>query len=213
MSLYEIFIKQYLNFMDKYITCIITVNIELISIYLLIYNLFIHSFIQMLIILDPKIFDQRHVYFGDKQKNNIVEYCYFTSLYYSDDICSTNNLLFDFPIDVMFVEKQNNNYLKYSFDVHSEYNKKIIYQLSSIEHKLLNKYNLFDNKNIKYILSNHLRNGNLKVSAPYKDDKKEKNKNIVIEKTKYQLYIRISGVWENSKNEIGLIYKFIVSQK
>lgn len=168
----------------------------------------------MLVILDAKLFDQRYIYFGDKQKNNIVEYCYFTSLYYCTDYYVTNNLLFDFPVDVSFIEKQDNhNYLKYFFDIHTEYNKKIILQLSSIEQKLLNKYNLFDNKNIKYILSKHLRNGNIKVSTPYNDDKKNKNKDkiINIEQTKNQLYVRVSGIWENSKNEIGLIYKFIVS--
>ena len=124
----------------------------------------------MLIILDAKLFDHRHVYFGDKQKNNIVEYCYFTPIYYSTDSFTTNNLLFDFPVDVTFVENQNNiMYIKYNFDIHSEYNKTIISLLSSIEHKLLNKYNLFDNKNINYILSNHLRNGNIKVCTPYKE--------------------------------------------
>ena len=173
----------------------------------------------MFIILDAKLFDQRHVYFGDKQKNNIIEYCYFTSLYYSTDICTTNNLLFDFPVDVMFVEKQSNmNYIKYNFDIQSEYNKTIVYLLSSIEHKLLNKYNLFDNKNINYILSNHLRNGNVKVCVSHKD--KDINMNNIdnyknttpFHKNETQLYIRISGVWENSKNEIGLIYKFIMNQ-
>jgi hypothetical protein len=176
----------------------------------------------MLIILDAKLFDQLHVYFGDKQKNNIVEYCYFTSLYYSTDICTTNNLLFDFPVDVTFVEKQSNmTSIKYNFDIHSEYNKTIVFLLSSIEHKLLNKYNLFDNKNINYILSNHLRNGIIKVCINHKDKDnshihKNKNmnesKNKIIGRNENQLYIRISGVWENSKNEIGLIYKFIMNQ-
>lgn len=160
----------------------------------------------MLIVLDSKLFDQRNIYFGEKQKNNIVEYCFFTCLYYSTEIFTTNNLLFDFAVDITHVEKNTVNYLKYHFDVNTEYNKKIIYILSSIEHKLLNKYNLFDNKTIKYILTNHLRNGNIKVSIPHKDKDKVKKD------TKYQLYIRVSGVWENSKNEIGLIYKFIVSQ-
>ena len=159
----------------------------------------------MLIVIELKSFNNKHVYFGDKQINNMSEYCSFTSLYYSTELFTTNNILFEFPLLLSKIDI-NCNILNCYFDLSVESNKRLIQYITSVEHKLLTKYNLFNNKTPKCVLSNQMKKGFIKVILPY-----QKMDNYIYLRN-IQILIRMSGIWENENNETGIIFKFLLKE-
>lgn len=160
----------------------------------------------MYIVLDLKSFNNKHVYYGEKQTNNILNYCSYTSIYYSTPLYTTNNILFEIPMKFINI-KMNNNILYCYFDLSKDGNKRFIHTLSNIEHKILTKNNLFQNKSPKYILSNQLKKGYVKINI---SSQYTLSSQLNINNTNVTVLFRISGVWENSNNETGIIFKFIL---
>lgn len=163
----------------------------------------------MYIVLDLKSFNNKHVYYGEKQTNNILNYCSYTSLYYSTPLYTTNNILFEIPMKFMNI-KMNNNVLYCYFDLSKDGNKRFIHTLSTIEHKILTKNNLFQNKSPKYILANQLKKGYVKINI---SSQHTPQMNLNLNNTQFTVLFRISGVWENINNESGIIFKFILKSK
>ena len=148
----------------------------------------------MYVTVDTNTFDLYNVYFGDKQKNNIIENCYFSNIYYSTQFYTLNNIVMYFKIELN-INSENTGFAY--FDAKSSTNKQVFERMENLEKVLLEYYNQHKKEYIfQYSLSHQLERGYIKLQLP----KKLKTIDILL---------RISGIWENKKKEIGLIYKFL----
>ena len=139
-------------------------------------------------------FDIYNIYFGDKQKNNIIDNCYFSNIYYSTHFYTLNNIVLSFKIEL----NTNNEHtgLAY-FNTKSFENKKVFETIEKLEKIVLEYYNQTKQEcSFQYSLTQQLERGYIKLQVP----KKLKTMDILL---------RISGIWENKNKEIGLIYKFL----
>lgn len=148
----------------------------------------------MYVTLNIDSFDIYNIYFGDKQKNNIIENCYFSNIYYSTQFYTLNNIVLHFKIDLNTANE--NTGLAY-LNTKSTENEKVFEQIGKLEKLILNYYNQTKKEfTYQYSILQQLERGYIKLQVP----KKLKTMDILL---------RISGVWENKKHEIGLIYKFL----
>lgn len=151
----------------------------------------------MYIILHDDNFNIKNVFFSEREKNNVIQNCFFTHILYSDKNITLNNLVFKLNIPCMdFVDKTrryhhtHNNVSVCVYKIkHCPWIQKVI----KIESAILNLYNYATQEyNIHYNLKHTLEKGILNITG------EEGNK-----------ILRISGVWQDKMNNIGLIYKFI----
>ena len=151
----------------------------------------------MYIILHTDHFNLKNVFFSEREKNNVIQNCYFTHILYSDKNITLNNLVFQLNIPNMeFVEK--------TYRYHYIHNKVCVsiykindcpwtQKLIEIESSILNLYNSVSQRySIRYNLKHTLQKGMLHITG-------EEGNQI----------LRISGVWQDKMDNIGLIYKFI----
>jgi len=148
----------------------------------------------MYVTVDIDSLDVYNIYFGDKQKNNIIENCYFSNIYYSTQFYTLNNIVLHFKIELNTTNE--NTGLAY-LNTKSPENKKIFQEILTLEKMILEYYNQSKNEcSLQYNLLQQLERGYIKLQVP----KKLKVMDILL---------RISGVWENKTKDIGLIYKFL----
>lgn len=155
----------------------------------------------MYIILQTKSFNIYNILFGKKQNNTIVSYCYFTNIMYSTPKLTLSNVLFEIElVNVKYTIIDNNTTLVL-FDVNQPRNKDTITTINQIETSILKNYS--ENHNKKYIqnnITNQLLKGVIKLHS---------GTNKIHDKFSTKLILRISGIWENSQDKVGIIYKFI----
>lgn len=137
--------------------------------------------------------------FEDIQENNIVfkhpiknqnqNYINYYKLLYSNEIINLKYILINLKLTEYDLIIENNNYNLY---IHN--NNKIYDKINNVEKIILNSLNKSINKKICITKKNDIM-----------------CKNILYKFTKFpnikQLYLKISGVWEDA-TEIGLVYKF-----
>jgi hypothetical protein len=148
----------------------------------------------MYIILHTDYFDLKNIFFSDREKNNVIQNCFFTHILYSDKNITLNNLVFKLDIPhIEFIGKtrryhhtQNNVHVCMYKIKQCKWTQKMI----EIENDILNLYNSTKQQyNIQYNLKHSLEKGLLHITG---------NK-----------ILRISGVWQDKMNNVGLIYKFM----
>lgn len=148
----------------------------------------------MYVTLDIETLDIYNIYFSEKQKNNVIQNCFFSNIYYSTLYYTLNNLVFflEFEFTITCPEK-NQLY----FNTNNPHNTNIMHHIQHIEKQLLTYYKKNTNElQIQYTLYPQLKKGYIKLIM-----------NTTVKKV--PLLLRISGIWENKQGEIGLIYKFL----
>ena len=163
----------------------------------------------MYIIIPFESFQPNNVFFGKRQTNNMVSYCYFTNVMYSTPNYSMTNIMFRINIQPQSI-KITNEMMYISFDTNYTKHKDLTSHISSLETQILKLYrgtkdNVYNQENI----TNQLMKGVLKLhlSAVLKSTYENYNENNL------NVLLRISGIWENEYSKVGLIYKFILPNK
>lgn len=151
----------------------------------------------MYIILHTDNFNLKNVFFSEKEKNNVIQNCFFTHILYSDQNITLNNLVFKLDIPYMeFVNRIYRNQYSNSNVGICIYKIKYcswIQNIIEMEANLLDLYNSGPHEyKIRYNLKHTLQKGLLHITG---EDKLK--------------VLRISGVWQDKMNNIGLIYKFL----
>ena len=139
-------------------------------------------------------FDINNVFFGQEQKNNVINDSKFIRLLYSTDYFTLNGIFLDITLKCVEIEKY---YLKYKLSFNIKDNTAVVNKIKEIEKNILDKISI-PNKNKSYELLNQLNKENIKIVGNYK---KEYKKNITLQ-------LKLSGIWDNG-NEYGITYKFI----
>ena len=137
----------------------------------------------MYIVLDN--FKKQNIIIGNKTKNSIMYNSNYYNLIYSDELCTLNTIIFYFYCDNYI----NINDHKLFFSLNK--NQEIIKKIKNIEFNILNCFS--SDKIPIYNIYNSIVNNLIKLEN---NSKKINN-----------LYLKISGIWEN-EIYYGLIYKF-----
>lgn len=160
----------------------------------------------MYVIIPFESFNVLNVFFGKKQTNNMVSYCYFTSILYSTKYFSLSNVIFHIRLFPNRIKNMNDMMYIY-FDHNTDNHKVYISQINQIEKEILKSYSgIKDNVFIQENITNQFMKGIIKLHIAHslKDTYSSFQNNHV------DILIRISGVWENEYSKIGLIYKFLL---
>lgn len=163
----------------------------------------------MYIIIPFESFQPTNVFFGKRQANNMVSYCYFTNVMYSTPYYSMTNIMFQMTIHPQSI-KISNEMMYISFDTNLMKHKETTSIISNLETQILKLYRgTKDNVYIQENITNQLMKGVLKLhlSSMLKSTYEHYNKNNL------NVLLRISGIWENEYSKVGLIYKFILPNK
>lgn len=148
----------------------------------------------MYVTLDIETLDIYNIYFGEKQKNNVIQNCFFSNIYFSTLYYTLNNLVFFLEFELISTCPQKNQLF---FNTNNAHNIQIMHHIQRIEKQLLTYYQKYTNENeVQYTLYQQLKKGYIKMIM-----------HTNFKKT--PLLLRISGIWENKQGEIGLIYKFL----
>jgi len=136
-------------------------------------------------------------------KNSVVQYNYFYKILYSTDILVLTSIFTIFELTNFVLENDNITFSKNNnnFDV---FNKLIALEeyllklLNSHKTKLYKFKEIYDNKTFRFVFNEY-------------NEMLDNNVNIMTIKNKL-FVLKISGLWE-SKESIGLTYKFIIVNK
>lgn len=128
-------------------------------------------------------------------KENIVTHGVFTKIMYSNTLFTMNGLYFFFPIQIQEINCNSFNKLFIKFDPTTSLNNTIIQHLSNIESSLLQLYAPTKKKNL--IFQKQLNSGYIKIHT-----------NRIVRKHS-QFVVKISGIWEDNDDNIGITYKII----
>lgn len=160
----------------------------------------------MYVIIPFELFDVLNIFFGKKQTNNMVSYCYFTSILYSTKHFSLSNVIFHiklFPIRI----KHMNDMMHIYFDNNTDHHRTCISNVSNIEKGILKAYSgVKDNVFIQENITNQFIKGALKLHIATSLKKTYSS----FQNNHVDILLRVSGVWENEYSKIGLIYKFML---
>lgn len=153
----------------------------------------------MNLLLTPNKYNINYVYYNDSIKNTVIDNSNFIKIMFSNNDLYLNGIYLLVELENVSLEKYYNKY-KCIINEDNINNKNIFQFMYKLEHEILHKYN--NNKNKKLIITNQLKQNNIKLFI--------ENKNI--KETKYpklQFCLKISGIWEKN-DEIGLTYKFTI---
>ena len=131
---------------------------------------------------------EHNIVFKHPIKNQNQNYINYYKLLYSNEIINLKYILIDLKLTEYDLQIENNNY---NISIHN--NNKLYDKLHNIESLILNTLNKSINKKITLSIKTDL----MSRDVFYKFTKFPNIK---------QLYLKISGVWENTTN-IGLVYK------
>lgn len=161
----------------------------------------------MYITLHTEQFDPKNIYIGDKKNNNIISSCFFSHIYYSTDVVTLNNIVFSMNIYNIKTVQQTNNIFYINFNSYQPENYNTLLKLIQIQESILRYYpGSCGDKMTDSFISNIIKKGCIRLIA--REDEHVELESI---KTKrLPILLRISGIWENLNNDIGLIYKFIL---
>lgn len=160
----------------------------------------------MYVVIPFDKFNISSIFFGSKQANTMVSYCYFTNILYSTKYFSLSNIIFHIRLSCIRIKHVNDMMFVY-FDPTSQIHKKYIDSISVIEKDILKSYSgVKDNVFIQENITSQIMKGSLKLhisnSLKYMYES--------FNNTNIDVLLRISGVWENEYSKIGLIYKFLL---
>jgi hypothetical protein len=149
----------------------------------------------MNIALSKDNFSEYNIIFGSKSDNNIINDSYFYTIHYSDTNIYLNHIVYQINLEDVSLEPYYNK-LKCSYII--ENNTEQLQELVHLERNILG---LFSSKlKPSYKIHEQLKKAFVKLTndtnAPETD-------------SKYNLYIKISGIWETD-TEYGIIYKFFI---
>ena len=153
----------------------------------------------MFLSLTPEQFKIHYILFTDKVDNKVINNSDFYRIMYSDEISVMTGLNIFFSLSNINIERY---FQKVKCSILDSNNTKIINALKEIEELILRKFNIL-NTNKKCILNiaSQLKNNYIKIYT---------NKYISYgKKTKLNLLLKISGIWE-SENEYGITFRFFI---
>jgi hypothetical protein len=166
----------------------------------------------MNIIIPMDFFNEDHLFFFEKIKNNIISNGFFIKIIFSTSFYSLNVILIDIPLfNIKVIHKNNKS--KYYFDI--LLNEKKIEKIKNIEYNILKKANI-NEKIPNYKINEILNNGIITIFNSYEMDEKtnediNKSRDFTGEHKNYyksiNIILKISGIWI-SDNNFGLSYKF-----
>ena len=137
-------------------------------------------------------FDDNNLFFCEPIKNNIINEGSFIRILYSTHNMVLNGIYLLLVFNDIICEKYYNKYkCSFNINIHAE----IIESLKKIEENILKKYTI-QNKIPQFKIHEQLSNGNIKIFNDFGN------------KTNESFILKISGIWETTKN-YGLTYKFI----
>jgi hypothetical protein len=148
--------------------------------------------------LPLKEITEENIFFLNSKKNMILIDGIFTKLIYLHEFFSMNGIYISLPISVEHIEINPIIQQKYTiyFSINTHMN--LIENIDILEKSILNKYHTYTNNKVPiYSIQSCLRLGFFKI---FKESK------ILQKNTGFAL--KISGIWENTKN-YGLSYKII----
>ena len=152
-------------------------------------------------------FNPKYIYIGDKKNNNIISSCYFSHIYYSTDFFVLNNLVFKLNIYNIKTIQQVNNMVYINFNSYQPENYSALLKMVQIEESILKYYpSSHGNKLTDSFISNIIKKGCIRIIVR-EDEPVDID---AINKRTLPVILRISGIWENQNNDVGLIYKFIL---
>ena len=137
-------------------------------------------------------FDDNNLFFCEPIKNNIINEGSFIRILYSTHNMVLNGIYLLLVFNDIICEKYYNKYkCSFNVNVHAD----TIESLKKIEENILKKYTI-QNKIPQFKIYEQLSNGNIKIFNDFGN------------KTNESFILKISGIWETTKN-YGLTYKFI----
>jgi hypothetical protein len=137
-------------------------------------------------------FDDNNLFFCEPIKNNIINEGSFIRILYSTHNMVLNGIYLLLVFNDIICEKYYNKYkCSFNVNVHAD----TIESLKKIEENILKKYTI-QNKIPQFKIHEQLSNGNIKIFNDFGN------------KTNESFILKISGIWETTKN-YGLTYKFI----
>ena len=137
-------------------------------------------------------FDDNNLFFCEPIKNNIINEGSFIRILYSTHNMVLNGIYLLLVFNDIICEKYYNKYkCSFNINIHAE----IIESLKKIEENILKKYTI-QNKIPQFKIYEQISNGNIKIFNDFGN------------KTNESFILKISGIWETTKN-YGLTYKFI----
>lgn len=143
--------------------------------------------------------DRNSIIFGEKKRNNIIEYGDYINIIYAKEYFTLNNIVARLHFKNISFEPYFNKF-KSSFQY--EKNKDVVEKLLLLEKDILSRYST--KKKHIYSLVEQLSKNSFKIlllkDTNIKTNKIYRNVNISI---------KFSGIWEKS-NTIGVIHKFIL---
>ena len=154
----------------------------------------------MFLLLDPKDFNIKNIYFLEKKSNKLMD-GFFTKIIFTNSFMTMNGIFLKLAIQKSPLIQKSSYFLQFDPNCHKE----VITRLSLIEKQLLLYYNFFNKtqKNPIYNLKNQLQNGSVKYYRPFYKEDAYRTQSIG-----GSYYIKISGIWEN-QYEIGVTFKII----
>tara|TARA_B100000214_G_scaffold349309_1_gene302073 strand:- start:138 stop:602 length:465 start_codon:yes stop_codon:yes gene_type:complete len=153
----------------------------------------------MNLLLSPNNYNINYIYFNDSIKNTVIDNSNFIKIMFSNDDLYLNGVYLLIELENISLEKYYNKY-KCVISENSTINNNIFQFMYKLENELLHKYN--NNKNKKLIITNQLKQNNIKLFIENKNIKETIY-------SKLQFCLKISGIWEKN-DEIGLTYKFTI---
>ena len=153
----------------------------------------------MNLLLSPNNYNINYIYFNDSIKNTVIDNSNFIKIMFSNNDLYLNGVYLLIELENVSLEKYYNKY-KCVISENSTINNNIFQFMYKLEHELLHKYN--NNKNKKLIITNQLKQNNIKLFIENKNIKETMY-------SKLQFCLKISGIWEKN-DEIGLTYKFTI---
>tara|TARA_R110002072_G_scaffold235740_3_gene393468 strand:- start:136 stop:672 length:537 start_codon:yes stop_codon:yes gene_type:complete len=156
-------------------------------------------------------FDLNNIYYLDPIKNTVIENSNFIRLLYSNNIVSLNGIyiLLNFK-NVSIIN--NNNKIRYCFEINNLDNINTITLIKNLENDLL-KNSIIKNKRPFYKLKDQLNQGYIKIfnflfmHDKYLNSNLDNDLNFNLDNNE-NFILKISGIWE-SDNDFGLTYKIL----
>lgn len=140
-------------------------------------------------------FKINNVYFGQEQKNNVINDSKFLRIFYSTEYFALNGIFIIINLKNVTVD---NYFAKQKISFCVKENKQEINKIKMIEDDILNKISIPNNSK-SFDIFNQFEKGNIKVFSNSNNEYQKKNIKIII---------KLSGIWDNNK-AYGITYKFI----
>jgi hypothetical protein len=157
----------------------------------------------MYILLDK--INKQNIIIGNKTKNNIMYNSNYYNILYSDELCTLNSIIFLLHIKHYKYKQENNKYLLY---FNENLNQELLDKIKNVEINILNCFQ--SNKIQKYNLFESLTKNYIKINNEYHPKNNKNLNNINNNILNNNIFLKISGIWENDIN-YGLIYKFFIN--